>query len=191
MSCAGCAVSVESMLSNTAGVQQAAVNYANQSVQVQYDPQQISLDDMDAVLQGIGYGLILEEEEDEAQAQQQQLQDAHYRDLKGRTIGAGALAIPVMILGMFFMHLPYVNYVEMVMTLPVLAYFGKDFFVNAWKQARHGKSNMDTLVALSTGIAFLFSTFNTLYPEYWHARGLEAHVYFEAAAIIIFFHPTR
>lgn len=187
MSCAGCAVSVESMLQNTAGVQEAAVNYANQSVQVQYDPQQISLDDMDAVLQGIGYGLILEEEEDEAQAQQQELQEAHYRDLKRRTIGAGALAIPVMVLGMFFMDLPYVNYIMLVMTLPVLVFFGKDFFVNAWKQARHGKSNMDTLVALSTGIAFLFSTFNTLYPEYWYARGLEPHVYFEAAAIIIFF----
>ncbi len=187
MSCAGCAVSVESMLQNTAGVQEAAVNYANQSVQVSYYPEQISLDDMDTVLQGIGYGLILEEEEDDAQAAQQALQEAHYRQLKRRTIGAGALAIPVMVLGMFFMHMPYVNYVMMVMTLPVLAYFGKDFFVNAWKQARHGKSNMDTLVALSTGIAFLFSTFNTLYPEYWHARGLEAHVYFEAAAIIIFF----
>ncbi len=92
-----------------------------------------------------------------------------------------------MVLGMFFMDLPYVNYIMLVMTLPVLVFFGKDFFVNAWKQARHGKSNMDTLVALSTGIAFLFSTFNTLYPEYWYARGLEAHVYFEAAAIIIFF----
>ncbi len=187
MSCAGCAVSVESMLQNTAGVQEAAVNYANQSVQVRFDPQQISLDDMDTVLQGIGYGLILEEEEDDAQAAQQALQEAHYRQLKVRTIGAGALVIPVMVLGMFFMHLPYVNYIMLVMTLPVLVYFGKDFFINAWKQARHGKSNMDTLVALSTGIAFLFSTFNTLYPEYWHARGLEAHVYFEAAAIIIFF----
>ncbi len=94
MSCAGCAVSVESMLQNTAGVQEAAVNYANQSVQVQYDPQQISLDDMDAVLQGIGYGLILEEEEDEAQAQQQELQEAHYGKMKRRTIGAGAWPFP-------------------------------------------------------------------------------------------------
>ncbi|WP_373512508.1 copper-translocating P-type ATPase, partial [Persicitalea sp.] len=68
-----------------------------------------------------------------------------------------------------------------------LVFFGKEFFVNAWKQARHGKANMDTLVALSTGIAFLFSTFNTFYPEYWYSRGLEPHVYFEAAAIIIFF----
>lgn len=187
MTCAGCAVSVESMLKHTEGISEAGVNFANQSAWVEYNPAVITLPDMNAVLQGIGYGLILEEEEDDAQAAQQALQEAHYRDLKRRTIGAGALAIPVMVLGMVFMHLPYVNYVMMVLTLPVLAYFGKDFFVNAWKQARHGKSNMDTLVALSTGIAFLFSTFNTLYPEYWYARGLEAHVYFEAAAIIIFF----
>jgi P-type Cu2+ transporter len=187
MSCAGCAVSVESMLKNTAGVSDAAVNYANQSVKVAFDPQQVSLSDLDTVLQGIGYGLLLEEEEDLAQAKQQELQQAHYRQLKARTIGAGVLAVPVVVLGMFFMNLPYVNYLMLALTLPVLVFFGKDFFGNAWKQARHGQANMDTLVALSTGIAFLFSTFNTLYPEYWYARGLEPHVYFEAAAIIVFF----
>lgn len=187
MSCAGCAVSVESMLKSTNGVRQASVNYANQSVKVDFDPEQVSLTALDEVLQGVGYGLILEEEEDEADSKQQELQEAHYQLLKRRTIGAGILAIPVMILGMVFMHLPYVNYIMMALTLPVLVFFGRDFYTNAWKQARHGKSNMDTLVALSTGIAFLFSTFNTLYPEYWYSRGLEPHVYFEAAAIIIFF----
>lgn len=187
MSCASCAVSVESMLKSTPGVAEAAVNYANQSVQVDFDPHQVSLSDLDTVLQGIGYGLLLESDEDEAQDRQQELQEAHYQQLKKRTIGAAVLAIPVMVLGMFFMDFPYVNYIMLALTLPVLVFFGKDFFVNAWKQARHGKSNMDTLVALSTGIAFLFSTFNTLYPAYWHNRGLEAHVYFEAAAIIIFF----
>ena len=187
MSCAGCAVSVESMLNNTTGVKAAAVNYANQSVQVDFDPNQVSLSDLDTVLQGIGYGLLLETEEDDAQARQQELQEAYYQQIKRRTIGAGALALPVMVLGMFFMGMPYVNYLMLALTLPVLVLFGQSFFVNAWKQARHGKSNMDTLVALSTGIAFLFSTFNTFYPEYWYARGLEPHVYFEAAAIIIFF----
>jgi Cu2+-exporting ATPase len=88
---------------------------------------------------------------------------------------------------MFFMNLPYGNYISLVLTAPVVFYFGRSFFVNAWKQARHGKANMDTLVALSTGIAFLFSTFNTFFPEYWHARGLHAHVYFEAAAVVIAF----
>ncbi len=187
MSCAACAVSVESMLKNTAGVNGAAVNYANQSVNVDFDPAQVSLADLDVVLQGIGYGLLLETEEDDAQAKQQEIQKAHYRQIRHRTIGAGALALPVMVLGMFFMDLPYANYIMLALTLTVLVFFGKDFFVNAWKQARHGKANMDTLVALSTGIAFLFSTFNTFFPEYWYARGMEPHVYFEAAAIIVFF----
>ena len=187
MSCAGCAVSVESMLKSTAGVSDAAVNYANQSVKVDFDPERVSLADLDGVLRGIGYGLILAAEEDEAQAKQQEIQEAHYQTIKRHTIGAGVLAIPVVVLGMFFMDLPYANYLMLALTLPVLVFFGQDFFTNAWKQARNGKANMDTLVALSTGIAFLFSTFNTFYPQYWHARGLEPHVYFEAAAIIIFF----
>ena len=131
MSCASCAVSVESMLKNTPGVAEAAVNYANQSVQVDFDPHQVSLSDLDTVLQGIGYGLLLESDEDEAQDRQQELQEAHYQQLKKRTIGAAVLAIPVMVLGMFFMNLPYVNYIMLVLTLPVLVFFGKDFFVNA------------------------------------------------------------
>jgi P-type Cu2+ transporter len=83
--------------------------------------------------------------------------------------------------------MPYGNYISMLLTLPVIAWFGRSFFINAWKQARHGKANMDTLVALSTGIAFLFSAFNTINPAFWHARGIHPHVYFEAAAVIIAF----
>jgi Cu2+-exporting ATPase len=88
---------------------------------------------------------------------------------------------------MFFMNMTYGNYISMALTLPVIGWFGRSFFVNAWKQARHGKANMDTLVALSTGIAFLFSTFNTLAPGFWHARGVHPHVYYEAASVIIAF----
>ena len=79
------------------------------------------------------------------------------------------------------------TYISMALSAPVVFYFGRNFFVNAWKQAKHGKANMDTLVALSTGIAFLFSSFNTLFPEFWHARGVHAHVYFEAASVVIAF----
>jgi Cu2+-exporting ATPase len=88
---------------------------------------------------------------------------------------------------MFFMDIPYANYIMMALATPVVFYFGRSFFINAWKQATHRKANMDTLVALSTGIAYLFSAFNTFYPEFWHARGLHAHVYFEAAAVVIAF----
>ena len=88
---------------------------------------------------------------------------------------------------MFFMNMPYGNWIMMALATLVVFYFGRSFFINAWKQARHGKANMDTLVALSTGIAWLFSAFNTIYPEFWHNRGLHAHVYFEAAAVVIAF----
>ncbi|MCK7555334.1 copper-translocating P-type ATPase [Chitinophaga sedimenti] len=97
------------------------------------------------------------------------------------------LAAPVVVIGMFFMNMPYANWIMLSLSAPVVLWLGRSFFVNAWKQARHGKANMDTLVALSTGIAFAFSLFNTIYPQYWHSRGLHAHVYFEAAAVIIAF----
>ena len=83
------------------------------------------------------------------------------------------------------MHMPYGNWIMLGFTLPVLLVFGRDFFINAWRQLKHGHANMDTLVAVSTGVAFLFSLFNTLWPTYWTDRGLEAHIYYEAAAVII------
>jgi Cu2+-exporting ATPase len=88
---------------------------------------------------------------------------------------------------MFFMNIPYANYIMWALATPVVLIFGKQFFVGAWKQAKHRSSNMDTLVALSTGVAYLFSVFNTVYPQFWHSRGLHAHVYFEAAAVVIAF----
>jgi Cu2+-exporting ATPase len=187
MSCAACAVSVESMLKSTSGVADAGVNYANQSAWVDYDPTATDLPALDKVLQSIGYGFIMNDDEDEVIAEQEKIKLDHYNGLKNKTVWTGILAIPVVVIGMFFMDMPYGNYIMLALTVPVLFIFGKDFFVNAWKQAKHGKSNMDTLVALSTGIAFLFSTFNTFYPQFWHARGLHPHVYFEAAAVIVFF----
>ena len=88
---------------------------------------------------------------------------------------------------MFFMDMPYANLIMWLFSTPVLLWLGKDFFINAWKQAKHRSANMDTLVALSTGIAYLFSVFNMLFADFWHQRGLHAHVYFEAAAVIIAF----
>ncbi|WP_207506134.1 heavy metal translocating P-type ATPase [Telluribacter humicola] len=187
MTCAGCSASVESMLKHTAGVADAGVNFANQSAWVEYEPSEVSLPELDKVLQGVGYGLILTAEEDEALVKQEEIQHERYNTLRQRTIWTGILTLPVVIIGMFFMDMPYGNYIMLAFTLPVLVVLGRDFFINAWKQANHGKANMDTLVALSTGIAFLFSTFNTFYPEFWHARGLHPHVYFEAAAMIVFF----
>ncbi len=185
MTCAACAVSVESMLKNTEGVSAASVNYANQTALVEYDPKKATPAELQKVVQSIGYDLVIEEEnagdiQEEAQAKQ-------YHALKRRTLWSAVLAVPVFAMGMFFMHLPYGEWISMVLAAPVVFYFGRSFFINTWKQARHGKANMDTLVALSTGIAFIFSAFNTFYPAFWTSRGLEAHVYFEAAVVIIAF----
>ena len=186
MTCAACAVSVESVLSQQPGVVSAAVNFATQTVQVDYEPGIISPEDMNRALQATGYGLIVEDTPDMAE----EVDNMHRRrfdDLRRRTIWAVALSVPLVVLGMFFMRLPRVEYALWVLSTPVVVWLGRSFFVNAWKQARHGSANMDTLVALSTGIAYLFSVFNTLFPQFWHRRGLHAHVYFEAAAVVIAF----
>lgn len=185
MTCAACAVSVESMLKNTAGVKDAGVNFANQTAWVEYDQKQTKPVDLQNSVRSIGYDLVVDVED--PQAVQEEAQRKHYEAVKKRTIWSSILSIPVVIIGMFLMDLPYGNYISMALTAPVVFYFGRNFFINAWKQARHGKANMDTLVALSTGIAFLFSVFNTFFPEFWHSRGMHAHVYYEAAAVVIAF----
>lgn len=192
MTCAACAVSVESMLKSTAGVKDAGVNFANQTAWVEYDSKLAKPADLQNSVRSIGYDLVIDVED--PQAVQEEAQRKHYEAVKHRTIWSSILSIPVVTIGMFFMDppggragMPYGSYISMVLTAPVVFYFGRNFFVNAWKQARHGKANMDTLVALSTGIAFVFSVFNTFFPEFWHSRGMHAHVYFEAAAVVIAF----
>ncbi|RYY31325.1 MAG: copper-translocating P-type ATPase [Chitinophagaceae bacterium] len=185
MTCAACAVSVESTLQSLEGVNKAGVNYANQEAMVEFDATVVNERDFQRALQAIGYDIIPSSDDQQQQVEAVQLQ--HYKALKNRTLWAVSLAIPLVILGMFFMDLPYANWMMMVLSAPIVFYFGRNFFTNAFKQARHGKANMDTLVALSTGIAFLFSTFNTIYPSFWHQQGLHAHVYFEAAGVIIAF----
>jgi Cu2+-exporting ATPase len=185
MTCAACAVSVESMLKSTAGVKDAGVNFANQTAWVEYNPAITTTTDLQKTVRSIGYDLVIDEaNSDEIK---ETAQKDHYKSLQQRTIWASVLSVPIVIIGMFYMDLPYGNYISMALTLPVIGWFGRSFFINAWKQARHGKANMDTLVALSTGIAFVFSAFNTINPGFWHARGIHPHVYFEAAAVIIAF----
>ncbi|MES2767330.1 MAG: heavy metal translocating P-type ATPase [Bacteroidota bacterium] len=184
MSCAACAVSVESMLGAQAGVARAAVNYAGKSVLVEYDPQQIAFPQMQKAIHDIGYEIIADPEAEREEIEKREA--AAYKLLKTKATVAIALALPVMIIGMFFHHtLPGANWIMLALTIPIMLWSGASFFKNAVKQARHGSSNMDTLVALSTGIAFIFSAFNTVYPQFFLKRGLEPHVYFEAAAVII------
>ncbi len=186
MSCASCASSSQSILENTAGVVNVSVNYANATAQVEYIPTITDPGKLKQAMQGIGYDLMIDESEDAKDA----LEDLHrekFESLKKRTIASIILSIPLVMIGMFFMDIPYANYIMWALATPVVLVFGKQFFIGAWKQARHRSANMDTLVALSTGVAYIFSVFNTLFPEYWHSRGLHAHVYFEASAVVIAF----
>lgn len=183
MSCAGCAANVQEALAGRDGVNDAKVNFAASKVMVDYDQTRVSPADLQKTVQDAGYDLVIEEEGEENQAEA--LQREEYQRLKRKTIGAIILSLPVFIIGMFFMHMPYGDWIMLAFTLPVLVVFGRGFYINAWRQLKHRHANMDTLVAVSTGIAFLFSLFNTIWPEYWTDRGLEAHVYYEAAAVII------
>jgi len=185
MSCAACAVSVESMLKSTTGVINAGVNYASQSAWVDYDKSVTTPLELQHAVRSIGYDLVVDVED--PQSVQEEAQQRHYHQVEKRTIWSAVLAVPVVILGMFFMDFKYGNYISMLLTAPVVFYFGRSFFYHAFKQASHGKANMDTLVALSTGIAFSFSVFNTFFPEFWYARGIHPHVYYEAAAVVIVF----
>ena len=185
MTCAGCAVSVESVLKSSDGVKDAGVNYATQTGWAEFDHSKTTPERLRNVIRSIGYDIIIDEED--PQQMQEELQRKSYRNLKVRTLWSALLSAPVVIVGMFFMNMPYAGWIMMTFATPVVFWFGRKFFINAWKQATHRKANMDTLVALSTGIAWVFSTFNVIYPEYWHQYGLHAHVYFEVAAMIILF----
>lgn len=186
MSCAGCAVSVESMLKSLNGVVDASVNFATANVAVEYLPNVVDVYEMQHQVQEIGFDLLLEEETTQQQTLEA-IQHENYEKLKKKTIWALALSFPVVLIGMFFMEIPYANQIMWLFATPVVLWFGKDFYINAWKKARHGSANMDTLVAVSTGVAYVFSVFTMLFPHFWHVRGLHAHVYFEAAAVVIAF----
>ena len=185
MTCAACAVSVESILKSADGVQDAGVNFANQDAWVSYNPQVTNPQNLRKAVQSIGYDLIIEK--DNQQELKETAQKNHFQQIKKRFTWSFFLSLPVVIIAMFFMDMPYGNWIMLALSAPVVFYFGRSFFVNAWKQSLHAKANMDTLVALSTGVAWLFSAFNTFYPEFWHRRGIHPHVYYEAAAVVISF----
>ncbi|GFD92318.1 copper-translocating P-type ATPase [Alteromonas sp. KUL156] len=186
MTCASCAGSAESIVSYEPGVVNASVNFASGNLTVEYLPNMTNATKLQKAVQGAGYDLLIEDET----KQQETLEAIHekkFKQLKTKTMWSVLLSLPVVVIGMFFMNMPYANPIMWAFSTPVLLWFGKDFFINAWKQAKHRSANMDTLVALSTGIAYIFSVFNMLFPKFWESRGLEAHVYFEAASVIIAF----
>lgn len=186
MTCASCAGSAESIAKYEPGVVEASVNFATGNLTVEYLPNMTDASKLQKALQSVGYDLLIVDET----KQQESLEAIHaekFKKLKNKTIWAVILSLPVVTIGMFFMDIPYANEIMWFFSTPVVLWLGKDFFINAWKQLQHRSANMDTLVALSTGIAYLFSVFNMVFPDFWHQRGLHAHVYFEAAAVVIAF----
>lgn len=186
MSCASCATRIDKVLNRQPGVSKAIVNYAAGTATVVYTPSVCTPKVLQQAVQAAGYDLLIQQtpnmlEEVEA------VHDQKYHALKLRTMWAIILSIPIIIIGMFFMDMPYADLIMWLLSTPVVFWLGRGFFINAWKQLKHGSANMDTLVANSTGIAYLFSLFNLFFPEFWLSRGVHPHVYFEASSTIIAF----
>lgn len=181
MSCASCAQTIEKGLKKSNGVKNASVNFASKSVLIEYDKDVTSGPLLQNVVQGLGYDLILKQEQVEDNNSIEQ------KKLKKKLIWASALSLPTFILGMFYMDLALANYICLVLSFPVVFILGGQFFINAYRQLKIKSANMDTLVAASTGVAYIYSLFATLFPELWHRHGIHPHPYFESAAVVITF----
>ena len=186
MSCASCAARVDKTLNGLPGVYQATVNYATAVAQVEYNPEICSDATLQSAVQDAGYDLLVDTGEDVAD-KAEEIRLTRYRKIKRRTVAALLLSLPIMIISMFFEDISSLKYVLWILATPVVFGLGREFYINAWRQLKHGTSNMDTLVAVSTGIAYTFSVFNLLFPDFWFSRGIEPHIYFEAASVIIAF----
>ena len=186
MSCAACAATVQKVVNSQPGVTNASVNFASGNLTVDYDPSTVDPAAMKQAVQAAGYDMLIPEKDVDTDALKEEYAQKKLRNLRIRMIWAVTLSVPVMILGMFFMHHPITNIASWILATVIL-WVGRQFFVNAYRQAKIRQANMDTLVALSTGVAYIFSAFNTLFPEFWTSRGLEAHIYFEAASMVIAF----
>ncbi|MDR1340926.1 MAG: heavy metal translocating P-type ATPase, partial [Prevotellaceae bacterium] len=192
MGCAACAARIEKTIQKQAGVVSASVNFANASAVIEYLPETISPQDMRAAVRDAGYDMLADDDDDDDSGEDsvealEKIRKKNLDALKSNILWASALSLPVVITGMFFMDMPYASVIMCLLSTPVIFLWGRGFYINAWKQAKHHSVSMDTLVALSAGIAYLFSVFNTLFPGFWIKRGVHPHVYFEAAAVIVTF----
>lgn len=185
MTCAACAISLESYLSPLDGVSSVSVNYPNQSVLISYDSDVISVELLQSKAKEIGYQLLVGSEKDVEQTFRDS-EIKRLKTLKSKLIFSALFSVPIFVISMFFMDaFPYENWLLMMLSIPVIAWSGSEFYIIAWRKIKHFSTNMDTLVALSTGVAFLFSVFNTIFPHYLMHQGIMPHVYFESAVIII------
>ena len=187
MSCAACASRVDKTLNRQPGVISASVNYATATATVEYIPEECSPESLKLAIQAAGYDLIIETEQNNPIDKAEEAHLKKYRKLKQRTLAAICLSLPISIISMCFIDIPYAPYLTWLLSTPVVFGLGRDFYINAWKQLKHGSANMDTLVANSTGIAYLFSLFNLFFPDFWLSRGIQPQIYFEASSMIIAF----
>lgn len=186
MSCASCAARVDKVLNAQPGVCEASINYATASAQVVYNPDECSELSLRTAVRDAGYDLLIDAGSG-ISAEVEEERARRYRSLKFQTVGSIVLAVPILIISLFLTDILYMKYVLWVLSSLVVLGFGRRFYINAWRQLKHGSANMDTLVANSTGIAYLFSVFNLFFPDFWLARGVTPHLYFEAASVIIAF----
>ena len=186
MACSACSANVEKKLNSLEGVHAASVSLLSRSALVDFDPAVISLDDMKREINNIGYDLVTEADRSAIEIEQ-----SAYVLLRRKTILSWIFALLVMAISMHWIVLgnrDMGNQVSLLLALFNLIYCGRSFYLTAFKQLRHGAANMDTLVALSTGISFLFSVFNTFWGEsVWGSRGIAWHTYYDASVMIITF----
>ena len=185
MACSVCSANVEKKLQSLKGINSASVSLASRTALVDYNPDIISLEDMKREISNAGYDLVIENDRSV-----EEINRREFTLLRRRTLASWLFAILTMCFSMgWISHTgSFANQVCLLLTLANLLYCGKQFYVSAWKQLLHHTANMDSLVALSTLIAFLFSTFNTFFGEMvWGARGIEWHTYFDASVMIITF----
>ena len=185
MACSVCSANVEKKLQSLKGINSASVSLASRTALVDYNPDIISLEDMKREISNAGYDLVIESDRNA-----EEINRREFTLLRRRTLASWLFAILTMCFSMgWISHTgSFANQICLLLTLANLLYCGKQFYVSAWKQFLHHTANMDSLVALSTLIAFLFSTFNTFWgDEVWGARGIEWHTYFDASVMIITF----
>ena len=186
MACSACSANIEKKLNSLNGITSASVSLPSRSALVDFNPDEVSLTDMKAAINAIGYDLVIEEGRSAVEIEKQA-----YTLLKRKAILSWIFAIGVMAISMHWVNLGNnntSNQVALLVALGNMLYCGKQFYVSAWKQLKNGLANMDTLVALSTLIAFLFSGFNTFWGEaVWSSRGIVWHTYFDASVMIITF----
>ncbi len=187
MMCAGCSARVEQKLNQMEGVSKASVNLSTRTVLLDYDPALTSLPQMKEALGQIGYDMVIEEDRNVEQLERQ-----NYRSLRRRVWLSWLFAILCMSISMRWILAGWSddnrNQLCLIIAALNIIYCGRQFYTTAWKQLIHRSANMDTLVALSTGITFAFSTFNTFWGvQYWSEQGLVAHTYFDASVMIITF----